>query len=201
MDGLISSLTEKRYFVSDEFIPESLSLALQDEALSLLHQKQYEPAKIGSRIDKERNTKIRSDKTSWLSRDEEEQSSAQKDFLKIINNLMDTLNPLFYLGLRKYEGHYAYYNEGAYYKKHVDQHKGVGSRRLSTILYLTDMQEGQGGELVLYDWENPELIFDTIRPQRGRFVCFLSEDFYHEVLPAHSARISLTGWLRSVHSL
>ncbi|MGB2150512.1 MAG: 2OG-Fe(II) oxygenase, partial [Cobetia amphilecti] len=33
-------------------------------------------------------------------------------------------------------------------------------------------------------------------PEAGTFVCFLSEQIPHEVLPTHQARASVTGWFR-----
>jgi hypothetical protein len=38
--------------------------------------------------------------------------------------------------------------------------------------------------------------FVMVQPQMGTMVCFLAEHFWHEVLPAHKERMSITGWFR-----
>ncbi|MFP5505881.1 MAG: 2OG-Fe(II) oxygenase, partial [Gammaproteobacteria bacterium] len=35
-----------------------------------------------------------------------------------------------------------------------------------------------------------------VLPQGGTFVCFLSDRFHHEVLPATRERMSVTGWFK-----
>jgi SM-20-related protein len=36
--------------------------------------------------------------------------------------------------------------------------------------------------------------FELIEPRLGTLVCFLSGDYWHEVLPAARSRMSITGW-------
>jgi len=31
----------------------------------------------------------------------------------------------------------------------------------------------------------------------GTIVCFMSDEFWHEVLPANKTRMSITGWFRN----
>lgn len=195
--NLMECLSEKRYYISDTLISDELALALQDEALTRFEVGDYRKAKVGRNITERLDQRVRGDITSWLDNDINNQSSAQQEYRKFLDQLTQTLNPTFYLGIRSFEGHFACYDEGAFYKKHVDQHRGRGLRRLSVILYLNDLEEGQGGELVLYNFENHDLIMDTIRPKLGRIAIFLSDDLAHEVLPSFAPRISLTGWLRA----
>ncbi len=194
---MLESLSEKRYFVSDTLISNELALALQDEAMSRFEKGDFHEAKVGRNITERLDQRIRGDITSWLDNDSSNQSLAQQEYWKFLDQLKDLLNPTFYLGIRSFEGHFACYDEGAFYKKHVDQHRGRGLRRLSIILYLSDMLEGQGGELVLYDYNDHDKILDTIRPKLGRIALFISDDMAHEVLPSFAPRISLTGWLRA----
>ncbi|HEK0779309.1 TPA: 2OG-Fe(II) oxygenase, partial [Proteus mirabilis] len=91
--------------------------------------------------------------------------------------------------------HFACYEKGAFYKKHLDAFKENVTRRLTTVLYLNDEWAPQdGGELVIYDLDDNQLA--TVAPQGGRLVVFLSEQFPHEVLPTHKERISIAGWFR-----
>jgi len=60
-----------------------------------------------------------------------------------------------------------------------------------------EWQDEDGGKLRLYlnetDEFNQEKSID-VSPLAGRAVVFLSDTFYHEVLPATKERLSLTGW-------
>ena len=41
-----------------------------------------------------------------------------------------------------------------------------------------------------------DAIYRDVLPEGGTLVCFLSQRFWHEVLPARRERLSLTGWFR-----
>ncbi len=100
------------------------------------------------------------------------------------------------LGLFEYEAHFAQYEVGDFYKKHLDAFRGNESRKLTTVFYMNeDWRDANGGELKVYDL-NDQLI-QTIAPIAGRLVVFLSEQFPHEVLPAHAKRYSIAGWFRT----
>jgi SM-20-related protein len=115
------------------------------------------------------------------------------------------LNHHLYLGLFGLESHLALYQIGACYGKHLDrfQRTNINSsdqviRQMSCVLYLNqDWHESDGGHLRLY-LNPPEETTDAphldIAPLGGRLILFLSDTFYHEVLPANKARMSLTGW-------
>lgn len=195
MQNIIDALTTDKYFVSDDVISKDLASALLDEAIGGFELGDFQNAAIGKGISKQKDQSIRGDSTLWWK--ENPESEAQLKYLAFMNKLMDALNPVFYLGLRKIEAHFTRYDVGAVYKKHMDQHKGVGLRRLSTILYLTDFEDEDGGELVLYDHINQDKEVARITPKLGRLVLFLSEDFPHEVLAPLKPRLSVTGWLRA----
>lgn len=197
LDKLVDSLEQNRYYVSDTLINNELVRALKDEALSRFELGDFNHAKVGRQMTKRLDQHIRSDKISWISSEPNEQSTALREYFQFLNIFKEHLNPIFYLGIRSYEGHYAYYDEGAFYKKHVDQHRGRGLRRLSVILYLNDMAESDGGEVVLYDYNNHERVLEIVRPKLGRLLIFISEDLPHEVLASNAPRLSLTGWMRA----
>ena len=111
------------------------------------------------------------------------------------------INRRLFMGVCDYECHFAHYNIGAFYKKHVDafsanKKTGQSNRVISTVLYLNETwQQENGGELVIYG-EDGEQVVEKILPEFGKFIIFLSEKFPHEVLPATRARKSIAGWFR-----
>ena len=61
-------------------------------------------------------------------------------------------------------------------------------------MYLNhDWTSADGGALRIYD---DERVRDVLPRGRERSVCFLSDRFEHEVLPATRERLALTGWFR-----
>jgi len=114
------------------------------------------------------------------------------------------LNRRLFLGVRGYEFHYALYRSGAGYQRHLDRFRGGAAapsgevRKVSLVTYLNDLdwREGDGGELRLWvPLEGGGEREVTVAPAWGRTVCFESDRFPHEVLPARRARRSVTGWL------
>lgn len=192
---LVEALTEQRFFVSDSLVGHELASALRDEALSALSSGDFRDAAIGRELTKRTDSSIRSDQILWWP--ERADSIAKAEYLTFLEQLMEAVNPTLYLGLRQFEGHYARYDTGAFYKKHVDQHRGVGLRRLSVILYLNDFEAHEGGELVLYKHDQVDKELARVTPRFGRLAMFLTEDFPHEVLLAKKPRLSVTGWLRA----
>jgi SM-20-related protein len=102
-----------------------------------------------------------------------------------------------YLGLFNFEGHLARYPAGAFYRRHLDQFRGVELRALTCILYLNpDWQPADGGILRIFtDPGRPEHA-EEVAPRGGTLVTFLSARFEHEVRPAARERLSLTGWFK-----
>lgn len=149
-------------------------------------------AGIGRDDNHQLNRFVRRDRIHWL----EAGHATARFYFDWIEQLRLYLNRRLYLGLFDYECHYAHYPQGGFYKKHRDAFRGQSNRVLTTILYLNpDWQPQDGGELVLYADDN-QTELQTISPQFGNMVIFLSEEFPHEVLPAHRSRYSLTGWYR-----
>jgi SM-20-related protein len=100
---------------------------------------------------------------------------------------------LNYTDINGYEFHYAMYETGSCYKKHLDQFRNNSSRKYSLIFYLNeDWQENDGGELCIYDGGDVQKIL----PVTGKSVFFRSDELPHEVLVANRPRLSITGWLK-----
>lgn len=191
-ENLLRDLECKGWSVQDDFFSHNFTQALMDEAESI-ERVQMQLAGIGRNKEHQILLDARRDYIQWI----DPESPIREDFLKVMESLRIALNRYLFMGLFDYEAHFARYEKGAFYEKHVDAFKGDSNRILSTVLYLNeDWQEGDGGELVIYDEHNPEVEVGRFFPKKGRLAIFLSECFYHEVVVAHRTRHSIAGWFR-----
>lgn len=169
---------------------------LRDECAALHGRGDFRRAGVGRGEALQVREDIRRDEVMWL--DTSEASIHQNIYLAQLEILRLALNQRFFLGLFDYEGHFAIYPEGAFYKAHLDRHAGTSDRIVTVILYLNDGWEtGDGGELKIWTSSaGREGCYEIIEPRMGTMVCFMAEDFWHEVLPATKSRMSITGWFR-----
>lgn len=188
LDALLDAIADQGWFIWDDFLaPE------QVQRLSECVPEAWHRARIGRHDDVQREATIRSDKIHWLS-----QTMGQpiQDYLERMEQIRQTVNRDFFLGLFEYEAHFAKYEQGDFYKKHLDAFRGQENRKLTTVFYMnSDWQPADGGELKLYDLDDH--LIETIAPVAGRLVVFLSEKFPHEVLTTNAERISIAGWFRT----
>lgn len=172
------------------------SVRLKLECVEASEDGHFKRAGVGRGLNLEIREDIRRDQVMWLQPGEGR--AGTDSYLAMLEVLRLALNRRFFLGLFAFEGHFAIYPEGAFYKAHLDRHAGTNDRIVTAILYLNqDWQPGDGGELKL--WTTPEGregAFILIEPRMGTLVCFLAGDFWHEVLPAKKTRMSITGWFR-----
>ena len=167
--------------------------SFQKELLSDLKKefcnRAFKRAHIGNNNNKSLNSEIRTDNISWLQ--ENETSPIIKKYQDAISLLMDELNQGLYLGLSSFEGHFASYEKGSFYKPHHDCFKNNNKRVVTFITYLNEnWSESDGGQLRIYEKDK----YTDILPVFGRTVCFLSDKILHEVLVANRERVSITGW-------
>lgn len=196
-DFIADALVEQGYWVMDDAFPKTLLNQLLNY-FNQLQDDEFKAAGIGRQTDFQVQETIRSDKIHWI------QPSTQitAEFLQWMDSLRVGINRRLFMGLFDYESHFAHYPVGAFYKKHVDafrgkRQQGQSNRVLSTVLYLNDAwQPNDGGELLLYAEGDDNRVIETILPECGRLVIFLSEKFPHEVLPAKRERKSIAGWFR-----
>jgi SM-20-related protein len=190
--NLLMDLKTKGWSVQDDFFSADFTQALMDEVENIenVHMQQ---AGVGRKQDHQIALDARRDYIQWIDPDK----AIRVDLLKMMESLRVALNRYLFIGLFDYEAHFARYEKGAFYEKHVDAFKGESNRILSTVLYLNeDWQDGDGGELVIYDENDPDKEVGRFFPQKGRLAIFLSECFYHEVMVAHRTRHSIAGWFR-----
>ncbi|MBL4247086.1 2OG-Fe(II) oxygenase [Vibrio fluvialis] len=188
LDALLDAIAEQGWFIWDDFLTAEQVQSLRDCA-----PENWKRARIGRNDDLQRETTIRSDKIQWLS-----QNMAQpvQDYLERMEQIRQAVNRDFFLGLFEYEAHFAKYEQGDFYKKHLDAFRGQENRKLTTVFYMNEAwQPDDGGELKIYDLDDQ--LIDTVAPVAGRLVVFLSEKFPHEVLPTYADRVSIAGWFRT----
>jgi len=189
---IVSNIEDQGYIVLSTFFPQVLLDKLL-ERIKTFNSINLKEAAIGRGFVKQKNRDIRCDKIQWLNSENE----VDKLFLEAMEDLRKLLNQQLFLGLFDYESHYAVYEKEDFYKKHIDALKGKSNRVFSTVLYLNDKwSDFDAGELVLYT-ENGKTILETIQPNSGTLVLFLSEQFPHEVLATNKTRYSIAGWFRT----
>ena len=152
-----------------------------------------ERAGVGRGIGFTRDRSVRRDRIAWMNGETPE----QQQLFGVLEEIRVGLNRRLFLGLQRFEAHYASYQPGDFYRRHVDSFRGRASRVVSLVLYLNDQwRPGDGGELQVFNRENPEEVCGRVSPESGRAVVFLSEEVPHEVLPALRTRHSIACWFR-----
>ncbi len=170
------------------------SLRLMHECEQGFEKGDFKRAGVGRGVNLEVREEIRRDHVMWI--EPGDTSVEQEIWLAKLELLRLSMNQRFFLGLFGFEGHFAIYPEGAFYKPHLDRHAGTVGRIVTVILYLNqNWQPGDGGELKLWTTPGDKAgAFELIQPRMGTLVCFMAGDFWHEVLPANKTRMSITGW-------
>ena len=198
LDRISSEIYQNSYVIVDQFIPEDFRKALLEEQTDLLEAGKFRQAAVGVGEKKQIRTEIRNDQVLWM--DPENLSPLQNEYWDKVDQVRKALNQRCFLGLRSFEGHFARYPIGSFYKRHLDQFQQVPHRVVTVILYLNDTwTEEDGGALRMYlPLEDGGERVEDIYPLGGRLVVFLSGEIPHEVLPTQKERISITGWLRNI---
>jgi SM-20-related protein len=180
------------WWVDGAALDRSLCSALWADLHALDTATVLTSAGIGRAATYQRDPNVRSDRIAWLT----PTTPAQRTFLSGLESLRVALNRSLYLGLQSTEAHFARYDAGARYQRHLDSFAGGGSRIVSLVAYLNPgWCSADGGELVLY---TPDAAREVIRilPSAGTVVAFLSEEFPHEVRQTTRDRASIAAWLR-----
>lgn len=198
LDQISSEIYQNSYVVMDQFISEEFRKALLEEQTNLLNAGKFRQAAVGVGEKKQIRTEIRNDQVLWM--DSENLSPLQSQYWEKVDLIRKALNQRCFLGLRSFEGHFARYPIGSYYKRHLDQFQQVPHRVVTVILYLNDSwtEEDEGALRMYIPLEDGTERVEDIYPVGGRLVVFLSGEIPHEVLPTKKERISITGWLRNI---
>lgn len=188
-------LAEVGWSVTEQFLLPPLITALADELQSRWDDGAFRAAGVGVGEQLHIRPDIRRDRVHWL--EETAQTDAELPYFTALESLRLAINQHLYMGLFGFEGHMTVYPPGSFYRKHLDQFNAVAHRKVSTILYLNQAwQPEDGGQLRIYIDESGEGEYRDILPLSGTLVTFLSDRFYHEVLPTQRERMSITGWFK-----
>jgi SM-20-related protein len=180
-----------RVGISDHFLSKALALHLQENLILLHSGNRLKSAGIGDDNHVQQNLLVRSDKIFWLDRTHDDQY--ENEFFDLMDQFVSYLNRSCYTGITGYEFHYTFYQEGSFYKRHLDQFADSDSRQYSMVMYLNqDWKPDDGGELRIYQGN----VHQNVAPESGKGVFFKSSELEHEVMPAVRPRLSITGWLK-----
>lgn len=189
-DTLINSFIDNKVGIAENFLTKALSFQLTENIKSLYAGNQMQSAGTGSGL-AEQNKLFRRDIIYWL--DRKHDNIYENQFLDLVEAFVKHLNETCYTGITGYEFHYALYEKGSFYKKHLDQFRYNKSRQYSLIMYLNeDWQHADGGELCIHHADSIQII----PPSNGKSVFFKSSELEHEVLLTNKPRLSITGWLK-----
>lgn len=193
---IADALVENGYAVIADFMSPLAVSAMRDALCALKSTHSMRRAGVGKGAELALKDEIRGDFVHWIYSDDSSGDCAT--YLTKLEALRQALNQTLMLGLFEFEGHFACYPAGAFYRRHLDQFKEDNHRTLTCILYLNaDWDADDGGQLRMYlNHDDPEEFID-IPPSGGTLVAFLSSRFWHEVLPARRERLSLTGWFKT----
>lgn len=185
---ITDALVQDGYIIIEDALDEKLALDLKNFAKN---EKDFKSAGISGAGDLHIDVNRRRDKIHWL----EEDDGVQSDFLGFADGLREYLNKELYLGLSYYESHFAIYESGDFYEKHLDAFKNFKNRVVTTVYFLNEnWTKDDAGELVIYDENNNFLT--QVKPKINTLVVFMSEKFPHEVLATNRKRYSIAGWFR-----
>lgn len=191
-DCLVDTYLEQKVGIADDFLSIALAAHLKANLKALYATGQLHAAGIGNNLIPNQNKFIRSDRIHWL--DPEHNDVSENQFFELMDRFIRYLNSTCYTGITGYEFHYALYETGSFYKRHLDQFQNNKSRAFTMIMYLNDgWKEKDGGELCIYHDAHTQ----TIAPENGKCVFFKSSELEHEVLQTQEPRLSITGWLKT----
>lgn len=192
---MFEDLAHHGWASSSEVIDKNFARALAQECQNQHSEGRFQQASIGRGVSKLAHTEIRGDYTRWI--EEDSSNSVEQDFLRALHDISQALNRHFFLGLKRFETHFALYPPGTGYDKHVDNHRGSGARKITFILYLNEnWNTDHGGALSFFDPQDENQRIAQVEPRLGTLVLFRSDLFPHQVEKSFQPRMSLTGWFR-----
>ena len=192
-ERLIQGLIQDEYGCENDFLlPETLQ-GLRKNMATLNDLGKMKTAGIGNKTAFHNNQLIRSDKVTWI--EEDSIDAYENVYLQKIWRFINYLNQSCFTSIKTYESHYANYEVGSFYKRHLDQFKNEKGRKFSIVLYLNqDWKDEDEGTLALYPLNRMQ---KDIAPVDGRIVFFRSDEMEHEVRPSTTKeRKSITGWMK-----
>ncbi len=199
-ERITDDLAKQGYSIQPDGLPAAIADAL---AASFTTQtNEFSAAGLGRGANFRKQDNVRRDSVLWINGS----TPAEQAWLLWCEQLREHLNRELFLGLFSFESHFAHYQPGDFYKRHLDAFRSKNSgvdksgkpqRKLSLTTYFNkNWQAADGGELVIYPTAASEQAIARVAPESGTVCLFLSDEFPHEVLPAHRDRHSIAGWFR-----
>lgn len=191
---LIQGLIDDEYACCNDFLSPHTMTGLLANMSALNASGSMLQAGIGNKADLQKNKLIRSDKVKWI--EEASKNEFEDIYLKKIWRFIAHLNTTCFTSIKTFESHYANFEQGSFYKRHLDQFKNEKGRKYSIVLYLNeDWKDEDEGMLTLYPLSGKQI---NIAPTEGRMVFFRSDEMEHEVHPSFTReRKSIAGWLKN----
>ncbi|WP_372643055.1 2OG-Fe(II) oxygenase [Ancylomarina sp.] len=191
-EEIVNSFIDDKVGLSQSFLSDALATQLRENLRSLNFSERLQAAGIGNQAKLVTDLTNRGDKIYWLDRSHKDEH--ENRFFDLMDEFVSYLNSSCYTGITGYEFHYALYEKGTFYKKHLDQFHDNKSRAFTMIMYLNvDWKEEDGGNLCIFHENRSQII----NPVNGSCVFFKSSELEHEVLPCNQQRLSITGWLKT----
>lgn len=192
IDTLVSDLADKGWTVMPQVLPRAFCMELNLWIDQQVVSGAFQRAGIGQGQRHQKNDSVRGDRVLWMPELGRERHLGSLEIL--LDTMRQRLNRDLFAGLETFEGHFAIYPPGGFYKRHVDTFRDDDARKLTLILYLNDhWEKADGGELIL---EMADQSSVTIAPTMGTIVMFDSRRCPHEVTEANAERRSFTGWFK-----
>jgi SM-20-related protein len=191
---IVERIAESGWCVVPDFLTPEVVADLRALCRARLAEGRFHAAGVGAGVARLMN-EVRGDAILWVEADDPEPSA--RLYLKATEALRQAVNRELFMGLAELEVHFAAYPAGAFYKKHLDRFRDDDRRALTAIVYLNeDWDESDGG--LLRFWPDASGVGEPVEiiPRGGVLVTFLSDRFWHEVLPAQRQRLALTGWFK-----
>lgn len=194
-ESIANCLATTGWYAGESIFAVDLFDRLVQRARLLANMHEMKSARVGRNVGVQANAQLRGDDTRWLA--QVPVDASERDAVALVTGLQTYLNETLFLGAHEAELHFARYAPGAFYRTHRDRFRDDDARLVSLVFYLNEQwPDDAGGELVLYADDDSGAVVARVQPRAGTMVCFLSDRFPHEVLPATRERYSLTGWLR-----
>ena len=189
--GIAEQLGKTGLCVWPAFLSPALLVAVRSDLQGIQENHEFHRAGTGKGSSKSGGDGVRRDETFWLER--AASNPVQSQLWGLLDQLKQALNRTLFLGITDFEGHYAAYPAGGFYKRHLDTFRQDDARIVSFVLYLNEAWiPAQGGQLRVYSADE----FTDVQPDGGTLACFLSRESEHEVLPCYATRLSFTGWFK-----
>lgn len=189
-EAQLDRFAQEELIIIDQFLPNNLAVQILQEAKYWQAEEAFKKAGIGHLEKLHIQENYRADKIKWINK--EACLPATRQYMILLDELMQHLSREFFLSLKDFEAMYAIYPKGSFYKRHRDQFEQQAHRIVSLVLYLNeDWTVKDGGQLVIYKGDQNT----TIAPIFNRLAIFKSE-LWHEVLPSQAERFSVTAWFK-----